>query len=298
MSNLKERIDLVMQNLPISMEELNSKYVSKNEVPYIQHTPDSVEKTQADFLKICDEVLKSDYYTTGKIHRQGIIGRYLDDCGVSELYSTWTRFMCIDEQYREWSQPYYAHPDKVKESDMLCINTLEPELISYFRDKKLEQILIESELQKSVRNLLKIKEDQKRLGGTTRRAVRAPPPAARRGRRRAAGSACAGPAGRGAGVRTPPGRRRRPRRCGGTAGGATRPVRRTRGSGWRCPPRRRRPRSGPGRSGRRPRRRAGCGAGRGRGWSHLQPSSHRARARGLSRPRTPGWGRGPRRGAS
>lgn len=163
MSNLKERIDLVMQNLPISMEELNSKYVSRNEVPYIQHTPDSVEKTQADFLKICDEVLKSDYYTTGKIHRQGIIGRYLDDCGVSELYSTWTRFMCIDEQYREWSQPYYAHPDKVKESDMLCINTLEPELISYFRDKKLEQILIESELQKSVRNLLKIKEDQKRL---------------------------------------------------------------------------------------------------------------------------------------
>mgnify|MGYP003427502317 FL=1 len=41
MSNLKERIDLVMQNLPISMEELNSKYVSRNEVPYIQHTQEN-----------------------------------------------------------------------------------------------------------------------------------------------------------------------------------------------------------------------------------------------------------------
>ena len=50
MSNLKERIDLVMQNLPISMEELNSKYVSRNEVSYIQHTQENT-----NYIKIYKE---------------------------------------------------------------------------------------------------------------------------------------------------------------------------------------------------------------------------------------------------
>lgn len=60
---------------------------------YIQHIPDDVEKAQSEFLKVCSEVLKSDVYTKGKIHRQGIIGRYLDDCGVNILNTTWNRFM-------------------------------------------------------------------------------------------------------------------------------------------------------------------------------------------------------------
>lgn len=139
---LKERIDKVMSNLPpTTVEDFNHKYTSMNEIPYIQHIPDVVEKTQTEFLQICGEILKSDVYTTGKLHRQGIIGRYLDDCGVSELYSTWNRFMCIDQEYREWGQPYYAYPDRLNGRETLCINELEPELVSYFRDKKIDKIL-------------------------------------------------------------------------------------------------------------------------------------------------------------
>lgn len=157
---LNERIDKIMSNLPSSVEDLNYKYTSIHEVPYIQHIPSVVEETQLEFLKICGEVLKSDYYTTGKIHRQGIIGRYLDDCGINELSSTWHRFMCIDEEYREWQQPYYAYPDRLNDRETLCINESDPELISYFRDKKLDLILIESKLQKSIKNLIKVKEDK------------------------------------------------------------------------------------------------------------------------------------------
>jgi hypothetical protein len=150
---LIERINRVMSNLPSSVEDLNYRYTSVHEIPYIQHIPDVheipyiqhipdvVEETQTEFLKICGEILKSDYYTTRKIHRQGIVGRYLDDCGVNELNSSWYRFMCIDEEYREWQQPYYAYPDRLNGRETLCINELEPELVSYFRDKKIDKIL-------------------------------------------------------------------------------------------------------------------------------------------------------------
>ena len=45
--------------------------------------------------------------------RQRIIGRYFDDCTPNKVYKAWHRFMCIDDQMREWGQPYFAHnPDK------------------------------------------------------------------------------------------------------------------------------------------------------------------------------------------
>ena len=101
---LSERIKGVMSILPPSYHDLNISGGEK----YIQHIPEDVEEAQSQFLRICSEVLNSDVYTKDKVHRQGIIGRYLDDCGVSILYKTWNRFMCIDELYREWEQPYYA----------------------------------------------------------------------------------------------------------------------------------------------------------------------------------------------
>lgn len=48
-----------------------------------------------------------------------ILGRYLCD-GSSPLYKrmymVWLRLMCIDDEYHEWGQPYYAiHPGKGKQ---------------------------------------------------------------------------------------------------------------------------------------------------------------------------------------
>jgi hypothetical protein len=135
---LSERIKGIMSILPPSYSELGIVGGDK----YIQHIPDDVEKAQSDFLKLCSEELKNDIYIDDKIHRQGIIGRYLDDCGIPILYKVWNRFMCIDELYREWEQPYYAFNfKKYNETNSECVNKKNPKIIQYFRDRKIENIL-------------------------------------------------------------------------------------------------------------------------------------------------------------
>lgn len=134
---VSERIKGIMSILPPSHNQLG---VGGDK--YIQHIPDDVEKAQSEFLKVCSEILKSDVYTKGKIHRQGIIGRYLDDCGVNILNAAWNRFMCIDELYREWEQPYYAFNfEKYNEKNSECVNSKNPKVIQYFRDRKIEDII-------------------------------------------------------------------------------------------------------------------------------------------------------------
>lgn len=137
---LQNRVDSVMGVLPKSINDLHAdgKYL----MPYIQHIPEQVEFVQSEFLKLCAEVLGSGYYTDGKAHRQGIVGRYLDDSGNKILYSTWYRFMCIDDNYREWCQPFYAINYKnYKIKECCCVNDKYPELVSHFRDGKIDVIL-------------------------------------------------------------------------------------------------------------------------------------------------------------
>lgn len=156
--NLQDRINEIMQGLPPSLSSL--KIPQDLGYPnYIQHIANDVDEVQNKFVELIDSTLGTNY--TGKeINRLGIIGRVLDDSGHKELYQNWYRFMCIDQKYREWSQPYFAINEQ-KESE--CVNK-NPQLVAYFRDKKLEEILVESELQKSVKNLISVKKDRKRLG--------------------------------------------------------------------------------------------------------------------------------------
>ncbi len=146
--NLKNRIDKIMSNLPLSTF-LSTFNITDKRIPYIQHIPEEFEKTQTEFIKICIDVLKHDHgfvslcemaLTEDKIYRQGIIGRYLEDCGVNELYLTWNRFMCTDEKYREWEQPYFVNSEP-DHRNIICLNQIEPELIKYFRDKKIDNLL-------------------------------------------------------------------------------------------------------------------------------------------------------------
>lgn len=47
-----------------------------------------------------------------EVHPQSIVGRILSDCD-QLLYRAWHRVMCMDGQFREWGQPYYAmNPEK------------------------------------------------------------------------------------------------------------------------------------------------------------------------------------------
>ena len=167
---LKQELEKLMSNLTPSIDKLDAKtftgysqvpsggYWTTDYEPYIQHIPKMIDDIQFKFLKICDIELKTDYFTknyeTDIPHRQGIVGRFIDDSNNKDLSQAWYRFMCIDEKYREWSQPYYAinseklfdtpfdentNPDLPKQG--YCLNETDPELIEWFRDYKLNEIL-------------------------------------------------------------------------------------------------------------------------------------------------------------
>lgn len=42
------------------------------------------------------------------VHARGIAGRYIDDSGHVLLNRAWHRLMCMDEDFREYNQPFYV----------------------------------------------------------------------------------------------------------------------------------------------------------------------------------------------
>ena len=121
---------------------------------YIQHIPEIVDEVQSKFLIICDRELGTNFSNGEEIHRQGIVGRYIDDSNNRDLSMAWNRFICIDSKYREWSQPYFAiNSNNLFDTDFDenindglpykgdCLNKVVPELIEWFRDNKLNIIL-------------------------------------------------------------------------------------------------------------------------------------------------------------
>jgi hypothetical protein len=116
-------------------------------MPYIQHIPSQVDYAQDRFLKICDEMLNIPK-CYDRHNRQGDIGGFIDESRLrfpfsgDELYTHWYRFMCIDRYYREWCQPFDAiHCDDYNIENCCCINDRFPELVSFFRDNKIDQVL-------------------------------------------------------------------------------------------------------------------------------------------------------------
>ena len=132
----------IFKDLPPSLGSVEDKLnrpLTVSPVPYIQHIPRLVDDAQNNFIKMCvDKGVLSEKYLSQKIHRFGIVGRILDDSGDVDLYKKWNRFMCIDEEYREWSQPHYAIYSSKYEIE--CINS-HPIYKAYFRDKKIDEII-------------------------------------------------------------------------------------------------------------------------------------------------------------
>ena len=140
---INKRCKVILAPLIVNLSELLDKDLSKesdsfaNGAGYIQHSCDIVEKCQRDFLDYCYEVTGQDVFKEKNVHRQGIVGRYLDDGG-TDLYRYWHRFVCIDEENREWGQPFFAiNPTKGKQR---CLNDL-PSVKSKIRDTKLNELI-------------------------------------------------------------------------------------------------------------------------------------------------------------
>lgn len=140
----------IMSQLPPQIDDFvvdSEHYTFSSGDYYIQHIPHIVDKVQKEFLEFCYKRTGNKIYLSETVHRQGIIGRYLDDSGDSTLYKNWYRFMCIDDHYREWGQPYFAINlnEQEKAKFKSALNLLLPELRDYFlvyqRDEKIKEVL-------------------------------------------------------------------------------------------------------------------------------------------------------------
>jgi hypothetical protein len=164
MMELQDRIDKIMEGLPPLLSSLKMSQ-DPHKLNYLQHLPQDVDNVQNKFIELINEILNTSYIV--KKEDKYEIGRVLNDFGNIELYKGWYRFMSIDDQYREWTKPVFAismNGMELNETDkFFCVNNDNPKVISYFRDKKLEEVLVESELQKSVRRLINVKSDRKKL---------------------------------------------------------------------------------------------------------------------------------------
>lgn len=113
------------------------------EYSFIQHIPEDVEIAQSEFLQYCvsEGVLPSSFLK-GDVHRQGIVGRYLDDCGKIHISNVWYRFMCIDDMYREWQQPYFAinYGKLCNVQPCYSLNS-NPILVQFYRDRNINRVL-------------------------------------------------------------------------------------------------------------------------------------------------------------
>jgi hypothetical protein len=83
---------------------------------YVQHTRLAVLRASTELFALARHRLGEEWVARQKslghdeeeiaMHVKGIYGRIADGC--APLDRAYTRLLCIDEQNREWQQPYYA----------------------------------------------------------------------------------------------------------------------------------------------------------------------------------------------
>lgn len=135
------KINELEKLLPKSIDEIisiNKLSTSDSSVPYIQHDKETLNYVWEEFIKIVNEEFdnSSENGFTKDAHRQGIIGRYISDSS-KDFGRLWNRLSSTDENYCEWSQPYFTFHTP-REDEKLCLNKY---VKNFFRKEKLNKIL-------------------------------------------------------------------------------------------------------------------------------------------------------------
>jgi hypothetical protein len=90
---------------------------------YIQHNPDSAWAAKVAILKIANGIYPHKWFDQSMDNKSADpswAGRIIDEFSEKCVRQAWYRFQCMDKQFREYGQPYYAlHPDKAKD---VCLN--------------------------------------------------------------------------------------------------------------------------------------------------------------------------------
>ncbi len=108
--SLTQELAVVMKPLgkrPDSLDFLSGK-------GYKQHLAEDFLNVQRALVAIAARTIEwFAKYDAAEIHQDSQAGRILDEHGPDCVSNAWARLRCIDDQCREWGQPYYAnHPEK------------------------------------------------------------------------------------------------------------------------------------------------------------------------------------------
>ena len=108
---------LIMSKLPTPT--VNSCDFS-NGAGYIQHNIETVISVRNQFLRFIQQEYSTHRWIQDTIDGADIhasyAGRIICECCPSAISKHWYRFQCMDKQYREWGQPYFAdNPDKAEQ---------------------------------------------------------------------------------------------------------------------------------------------------------------------------------------
>lgn len=98
----------IMIDLPERPDDINFS----NGEGYVQHDIELALTVRNELLSLAkthyDHRAFDEVKEYGLEARGSIVGRLIDDACPSCIKDAWYRFMCIDNNGREWGQPYYA----------------------------------------------------------------------------------------------------------------------------------------------------------------------------------------------
>jgi hypothetical protein len=114
---LIKRVDEIMALLPPTPKDDGCSF--ENGDGYIKHEKTELRNTQVKLLEICKEYIDHKWIQQSiddETVYSFLVGRLLDNYGIKPLKNAWYRFLCVDNQSREWGQPYYAdNPEEGKQ---------------------------------------------------------------------------------------------------------------------------------------------------------------------------------------
>lgn len=97
---------------------------------YVQQVPATVLSVQADLVKIArryftDKSSNAHFdfaETAAQPAGLSMVGRFIDDGCPSPVNRAWRRICCMDAEFREWGQPYFAMNPERAEAVRLNLN--------------------------------------------------------------------------------------------------------------------------------------------------------------------------------
>lgn len=118
--NLCDQVERIISAFPKKPENDGCSFA--NGGGYIQLSEEVVKTTRNKLLDLIATKITHNWVEESRfmnVH-PSYVGRLVDECNIRPFIQAWSRISCIDKQWREWGQPYYAANPHEGEQIMLA----------------------------------------------------------------------------------------------------------------------------------------------------------------------------------